>query len=200
MKNIKFLVLALLLVTAPAFAIDDPTFVNIIELRGDGAAQGTSPRVIKLVRHVLAGPNAVSVSSGDAVSYSLAAASDDGVSIAESTASGDGAFAGIACTTIQTADGTSTSFVDDVGRRNWGWIVVQGKADATVTAGGTNGNAAGDFFITSGDTGTITTMTANSAGTAQNSELRTVLRGVGGFFMDAADTTSTSVEVYVENL
>jgi hypothetical protein len=196
MKKIKFLVLAFLLAfsyAAPAFAIDDPDYANVIKLRGTGGRAGDSTRLIKLVRNSNAGPSTASISSRDAVIYDTT--SDDAVSVTLTTTSADGAFAGIACTSIQSSDATSgTSVYDDEGRRNWGWIVVHGKADAKVTAGGTNGAAAKQVFITSSDSGAITGPNASDAVASGK-----VYSASGGFFFDTADTTSSAVEVFVEN-
>ena len=184
----------------PAFAIDDPQYKNIVQLRGDGTGQETSPRIVKLVRNPLMGNSAVSFVSTDSVVYDLV--SDDGVTVTTSVVSADNAFAGICATAIPSADISTSTLVDDVGRRNWGWIVVHGPAVAKISAGGTNGNAAGDPFITSVDVGTVTTLeTLVNVAAADINRVTKDVTAASGFFMDAAGTgpTSTSMEVFVEN-
>lgn len=196
MRKLNLFFFALLLtfgLSVPAFAYDNPEYANYKVLRGEGGRVSDTVRLVKLVRNSNAGPSTASVSSRDAVIYDVT--SDDGVSITLTTTSADGAFAGIACTSIPSSDATAgNSAGDDEGRRNWGWIVVHGKADAKVTAGGTNGAGVKQVFITSTDSGAITgPNTADAIGSGK------VYSAGGGFFFDAADTTSTSVEVFVEN-
>jgi len=185
----KLFILALALFTSStAFALDDTTLGNVVRLHGDGGRAGNAVRVLKLVRFADREANTASVLSGDAVTLSLV--SDDGVSVTRTTTSGDGAFVGISAMTIQTADGDATSVYDDQGRRNWGWVIVYGPANAKSSAGGANGAAAGAPFITSTDSGAITTHRGTDNATAQRA-------GNDGFYMDAADGSSTSYEVYV---
>ena len=200
MNRIKFLaisLMALVLSGGVAIAYDQPTYTTYNELRNAGGRQSEPVRVLKLVRNPSRDTTATGwisvtgIQSGDAVRYDCV--SDDGVTVGYSVVtSRDTAFAGIACTLIPSADAASSSALDDIGRRNWGWIVVHGPADANVKAGGTNGNAAGGFFITSRDFGTITGIEgANSADVSASA-------GKGGFFLDAADGTSTTVQVFVQ--
>lgn len=198
MKKLYSLFLAALLVavSVPAFAIDDPTFANYIKKRAEGAKFADASRGVRLVRFSNNGLNASSLVSGDAVVWDTV--SDDGVSVRTTTTSADGAFAGIVCTTIPTSDAsTGTSAYDDLGRRNWGWIVVEGFMTARATAGGTNGNSAGDIFITSTDSGVITTL-ENAGGNSTANQIQRAVRGRGGFFFDAGDGSSTTYEVYVQ--
>lgn len=199
MRHIKsFLILSIItLFASPAFCLDDTKIGNVIKLNGVGARQGEAVRLLKLVRFVDGTEDTASLASGDAVSYSLV--SDDGVSVIESTSSADGAFAGISAMTIQTADGDATTAYDDTGRRNWGWIIVHGPANANLTAAGSNGAAAGDGFITSNDDGVVTAIEGGT-GTLSRADALRIVAGSGGFFMDAPGTSDTSVEVFVENV
>src|SRR3990167_2974383 len=129
-----------------SFAADDPTF-PMWKNKSDKTGDSHPVRVLKMVRNPAREQNTDTLDSGDAVVYSLV--SDDGISIATTTTSADGAFAGILVTAIPTGDANSTNFRDDRGRRNWGWAIVHGPVAVDVSAGGTNGNAAGDIFITS---------------------------------------------------
>ena len=199
MRHIKsFLILSVItLFASPAFALDDTNLGNVVKLRSVGSKQAEAVRVLKLVRFVSGDANISSLVSGDAVSYSLV--SDDGVSVIRPTASSDPSFAGIVAMTIQTADADATTAYDDTGRRNWGWIVVHGPANANLIAGSTNGHAAGDTFIASRDEGTIATYEGPTASTSTRFELRR-LSGASGFFMDAVGASDTSAEVFVENV
>lgn len=178
-----------------AYAINDPSF-GAWENKSRATGDAHPVRVLKMVRNQERGQNGSSLSSGDAVSYSTV--SDDGITIGVSTVSAEGAFAGILCTTIPTGDSNATSFQDDRGRRNWGWVIVHGPANATVTAGGTNGHAAGDPMITSADDGVVTTLEFRAGATVVSSaELNKAVRGVKGFFLDAATAANTTEEVFV---
>lgn len=154
-------------------------------------------REIKLVRFGTRGANVAALVSGDAVVYSDVSA--DGVTVNKSVNSADGAFAGIVCTTIPSSDAATAAsgFADEAGRGNWGYIVTRGPAFATTGAGGTNGNAYGDFFITSSDSGKITTMGTQAQVAATRLDVAINVRGKGGFFMQSADGTSTTYKVYV---
>lgn len=207
-KLYSFLLAAsLLCVASPVFAIPEPTFSNMQKKEGVGFKLGEPVRIVRLVRNAENGQNGASIVSGDAVIFS--AVSDDGVSVVLTTTSADGSFAGIAATTIQTSDSTSTATAfDDNGRRNWGWVVVYGKTTAKVSEGGTNGNGVGDPMITSKDSGAVTSLelaggVAVFSGTNVSLDNSTIRREIkagnanGGFFMDAAAATGTSVDVFV---
>lgn len=165
-----------------------------------GSTEDDAIRVFKLVRFSTQSPNQAAVVSGDALVYDTNSA--DGVSVRYTTTSADGSFAGIAVTTIQSADAGSTTAFDDLGHRNWGWICVHGPVLANNTAGGTNGAVAGSIMITSTDSGKITT--TSSPGTAVDGVgiLRETQAAAnkGGFVLKAtAATTGTSTLVFVEN-
>lgn len=207
MKKLFLILSALAIVITPAYALDDASFRDVIRLNADGGSQGEATRVIKLVRFASRDADTASLASGDAVRYSLI--SDDGVTVEKTFTSADGAFAGIVAMTIPSADGSSTSLRDDIGRRNWGWIVVNGPTTATVSAGGTNNNAAGDRFYTSRDAGKVAgleevslsaDLTTPALWRAHVTNQLKKAGNSGGFFMDAADGSSTSVDVYVENV
>lgn len=200
MKNLKFiaLFLAMVVISGPAFAYDNPTFSTYNEKRNAGGRQSDPVRVIKLVRYASRDTGAslnvsAPIASGDAVKYDII--SDDGVTVSWSFAnSGDAAFAGIAVTSIPTPDSGSTSALDDLGKRNWGWILIHGPVVANVVAGGTNSHSAGDPFIMSNDAGRITTYGAASGGTTP----ATVQKHTkGGFFYDAVTAANTTEEVFV---
>lgn len=205
MRKLYILAVAIFAITLsqPAFAINEPSFANQEKKSMPGALQGEPIRVVKLVRYSTRGNSTTSLTSGDAVVYDTV--SDDGISVRRTTSSGDGAFAGITAVTILTADSNASSAFDDAGLRNWGWIVVHGPMVANAGTGGTNGNAVGDFFITSVDAGSVTTLELSRgiAGvTVDTAVMRSELKrtaAAGGFFLDAADGTSTSYEVFVEN-
>lgn len=186
-----FTLLALFtLVVTPVFAYDDPSISNLIKKSGVGAKQSEAVRVVKLIRYASAEANSPSLVSGDAVVYSTA--SDDGVTVALSTSSRDGAFAGIVVTTIPSSDAsTGTSAGDDIGRRNWGWIVVHGPATAAINTAG-RAITAGDVFVTSND-GTVSNVTAELGSIDALAAART---RHGGFFFDS-QTTETTADVFV---
>lgn len=196
MKSIKILAISLAAVFMSfgvAFATDQPTTIGEIK-RVTGARQAEPTRTFKLVRY--SAQNLPAIAAGDAVVYDTI--SDDGVTVRLTTTSADGAIAGIAVTAIQTCDNANnTTASDDEGKRNWGYIQVHGPVSAKVSAGGTNGNAVGDFFITSGDSGAVTTIqNRGSALAASANGLREVAAN-GGFFLDAADGTSTTSDVFL---
>ena len=173
---------------------NDPTFAEAF--RQQGTKQNNPYRVVRLVRFSTQSANAI-VNSGDAVVWDTVSA--DGVTVRLTTTSGDNAFAGIAAATISSPDtANSATALDDIGHRNWGWITISGLADANTSAGGTNGNSNGDFFVTSSDSGKITTVKLSATTTATESQVK-ALMGVGGIFLQAADGTSTKYKVYVKN-
>lgn len=199
-KNLFLLLSAFVLVGGIAYAYpDDPTYQSWTNKSDKVVRQGTAVRELKMVRFVSQAQNGPNVASGDALVYSVV--SDDGVSVALTTTSVDGAFAGIAATAILTSDVTgSASAQDDAGRRNWGWIVVHGPAVAKISANhaGTNAHSAGDAFLTSSDSGAINGLNTVSQGDTNLIARR--LSGVGGFFFNAGDASSTTTDVMVENV
>lgn len=202
-NKLALLVLLAVMVSGNAFAaFTNPPEASIDARKEglDGRKMGSQPVVIILVRNSLTGINQVGIASEDAVVYDTN--SDDGVSVKLTTVSADGALAGIAVTTILTSDAaTGTTAYDDYGRRNWGYVLVHGKCTAKVTAGGTNGNVVGAPFITSTDSGAITTYYSFDSAVTVADRVNTVLRigsNKGGFFYNTADGSSTSVPVQVE--
>ena len=205
MRKLKlFLILSFCtFVTVPAFALNDTTLDNVVRLNGDGTRQGSAVRVLKLVRYTDNTEDGASIVSGDALVHSLI--SDDGVSVTLSTVSSDPAFCGIAAMTIQTSDRvTTTSAYDDVGGRNWGWMIVHGPANARIAAGSGPGDVAGRAFTTSGDDAAIghiqsLTAVAGTDGQSVNNAVLSVT-GSGGIFLDTGGASDTSIEVFVEKV
>lgn len=167
------------------------------QVAGKGGTQQTV--TLKWVRYSEQAQNGASIVSGDAVVYDTV--SDDGVSVSRSSASADGAFAGIAVVTIQTSDTVQNSPFEGNGKRNWGWIIVHGKAVANITAGGAANCSAGDGFITSADAGVVSCYQTVPTAYLNNAYFAGVVRkqAMGGFVFDApAAATDTSIEVFVE--
>lgn len=200
MRQIKALVLglAILLSSSVVMAYDDPTIAgweNKSKL-AQQVRQGTQVTVLKLVRNANEGNDATSIASQDIVVYDTV--SDDGITVALTTTSADGAIAGVAVTSIPTSDTAgSTSAQADAGLRNWGWILVHGKTNAKTGTGGANNAQTGDPFITSTDSGAVTTFpnrTSNVPVTAAGGQK---LTNTGGFFLDN-DAQGTSSEVFVQ--
>lgn len=190
--------LAGLFLSTLSYAYPSPTYSEWTDISRNNS-RATAVRELKLVRFGLAGPSSVGVVSGEAVIYDVA--SDDGVTVALTTTSADRAFAGIAVTAISTSDNSSgTSAFDDIGRRNWGWIIVHGPALAKVSPGGTNGNLAKALFVTSVDSGAITGVEVATVLPVVGSiaQYSAVAQASGGFFLDNADTSSSLVEVFVK--
>lgn len=192
--KIKFLALSLavfLAASGVAYAVstpDDPGIIKDVV----GASQDTTVKVFKLVRYPKRGQNDTSLAVNDVVVYDTN--SDDGVTVTTSTVSADGSIAGIVVTTIQTADGNSTTAAGDNGRRNWGYIQVHGRTTAKVTAAGTGGHSAGDPWFTSTDAGAVCGIQSSvslSTGLAKKISAR------GGFFFDDAVTADTTADVFV---
>lgn len=195
MKYIKLisLLVAGLFVAPVAFAYDAPTvsgWTNKSQQSGSNR-QNTPARVIKQIRNPRSGANVAGMASGDAVIYDTI--SDDGVTVNYTTTSCDQRFAGIIVTTTPTSDNTAgvTSAFDDLGLKNWGWMLTDGII--TASNGGTNGTSAtsGGIFVTSSDSGKIT-------GIAATNEPGANYASKGGFFMDTP-TTNASVLVMVKS-
>lgn len=194
MRTFKFA----LLIAVVSFGLSGTAFAGIpqpdstefpAEIKGPvGKKQWQAGRVIKLVRFSDADPNDTSIASGDAVVYDTNSA--DGITVRLTTTSGDAAFAGIAITTIETSDAvTGTSAMDDVGRRNWGYIVVHGVALANVDGAG--GLAAGNPIMASADAGEVMVPVAGSYDTASRRQ-----RVVGFAFGAGA---SNKARVFINN-
>ena len=192
----KHLVIALTLLTMAfgvnAYAVDRPADNGIIK-RPDGGRQSQAVKVYKLVRNSSQNGTTGVISIGSVVVWDTV--SDDGISVRMTTTSRDGAIAGIAVTLISpdvTALGPAAS--DDEGKGNWGYIQVHGNCNALTLTGGTNGNAAGNVFITSSDAGNITTFRSDVG----NSDAIAVLNTRnGGFFYDATGTASSGTSASV---
>lgn len=197
-KPILFLVAILsLMVSTSAFAINEPQYANYHIKRGTGGNPADAARTVRLVRYGQNSADGATVNSGDAVVWSTI--SDDGITVNHTTTSADGAFAGIACVSIQSGDVQAGSAYDDVGRRNWGWIVVDGYVRANVSAGGTNAHTLGDAFITSTDAGRITASPFRANATQISvSEISKMIVGKGGFFFDSVTAANTVEDVYVK--
>lgn len=200
MRKLYILMLTLLAtvgLVSTSFARSEPGFESWSNKSVNVGRESNPVRILKLVRNSAGGDNGVTIVSGDAVVYDTN--SDDSVSVRVTTTSADGAFAGIAASQILSSDASAAaSAFDDIGRRNWGYIIVHGPANANTTTSGTNGNAAGDLFVTSTDAGKITGTSSNSTVTATGAEVSKVVRGKGGFFY-SADNASTVALVFVEN-
>lgn len=196
-KFIKLLLIAAV-VSMPSLAqADSPTYETYTNKSEKAGKQSNPVRVVKLVRFSATEQAVATISAGEVVVYDTN--SDDGVSIRRTTTSGDGAIAGIACTRIPSADAGATADSLDLGRRNWGWIVVHGPATANTVQNGGNGASIGDAFITSTDAGAITTFATQDNGVGGTSLTRKVANASGGFWMDAASASSTNQhDVFVE--
>lgn len=198
MKKLYFLVLSLCLLSVPAFAIDEPTYrSNTQKLQVAGSYQSDAYREVRLVRNPQTHGDGVRMVSGDAVIWDTG--SDDGVTVALTTTSADGAFAGILVTAIPTTDQACSTAFDHVGRANWGWVCTYGGPTlAKVSAGGTNNHSAKDFFITSADSGAVTTIANRTTTLAVQVGGQREVAASGGFFMDAATAANTLEEVFVK--
>lgn len=207
MKKFKFIIISLIAMFAVcgnsfAVMINTPTKVGIVK-RQDGTAQQESVVVYKLVRYPTfnATNTAPSLVSGDAVVYDTVSA--DGISVRTTTTSADGAFAGIVMATILSPDGVAGSTAEsDAGRRNWGYIAVNGgPVYANITAGGANVPAIGDVVITSTDAGKVSTSAFNTTTVSMSAvEVNRLVRGAGGFFYEApASGSATTIKVYLKN-
>lgn len=208
MKKFKFLGLLILglFITTGAFAYPSPTYSSYTDKsdRANADFPGTPVRVLKWVRYSQNGVNNTSLVSGDAVIYDTI--SDDGVSVNTTTLSADMRFAGICVTAIPTSDNTTTTKIsDDWGRKNWGWIIVDGPAVANATAGGMNGAVAGDPFVTSTDAVKITTYSAmtvdvtGAAASTTNTKIAKAGAARGGFFLDTVVASDTTAKVFVKS-
>lgn len=201
--KLKFLALSLVAVLAAsgtALAINSPDDVGQIK-RVIGARQDEPTRVYKLVRNPNRGANGVGEATGfasnDVVVYDVI--SDDGITVNYTTTSCDNTVAGIVAMTIPSGDNGTlpTSAADDIGRRNWGYIIVHGPAVAKVTTGGgTGGHSAGDPWFTSTDTGAAAGLQSMTNIGATNA-VQKKLGARGGFFYDAAVTADSTAQVFV---
>lgn len=202
MRKLFLAMLLMVMACSTSFAFDEFTGNSNTQLRNVGGRQSDPVVVLKLVRNAsrdAAATGFISTTgfqSGDALIYDLN--SDDGVTVSYTIVSGDAAFAGIAAGLIPSADTASSAVSDDNGRRNWGWIVINGRCLAKTTAGGAGAPTAGQPFYTSTDTGAITSYTGATTGTYVDAVVVAKKRA-GGFFFNADAGSSQSV-VYVDNM
>ena len=195
MKKLYFSLMALFVLSGGvAFAYDEPTFQESSKVNNSPYSQREAYREIKLVRYAGNTANDAGLVSGDAVAYSIVSA--DGVTVFKTTQSEDSAFAGIVCTTIPSSNASAIHYSEDAGRRNWGYIVVYGPANATAGAGGTGNANFGDPFIMSSDSGKVGNI-AFASGAVSKSYLEDAATS-GGYFLQSADATSTSIKVFVK--
>ena len=186
-----------------AFALPSPSLETWTDKSENVNRSGTPVRVLKLVRYTSRDSDGFALASGDAVVYDTN--SDDGVSVRQTNTSADGTLAGIMVTAVSTADGNSVSAHEDWGRRNWGWALVHGPINANVRAGGSNAHTVGDSWVTSRDGGAITAtqnfnLSHDMADAAWQTYTNLMVRQEskkGGFFLDTATASDTSVEVFV---
>lgn len=143
--------------------------------------------VLTLVRYANADVDAPPITAGDVVIWNFV--SDDGVTIDLAAASTD-AVAGISVGTIPTAETMSNTAVQDLGKRNWGYIQIYGyyptcKIDGTTIAagGGLRASPTARRATTSNATGLI------QSGANGGSSL--------GFAYDASSAQAESAEVFV---
>ena len=177
-----------------AYAIPNPSDPG--DLKGPiGNRMSTPRKVYQLVRNGRQGDFVGIVSAEVVIWDSL---SDDGVTVGLTTTSHDGLLAGIAVTSIETADVGGDAFGQE-GRRNWGYIQVYGPALAKVTPGAVTGATAGWAFYTSVDSGAISVWeniaSVTLAGDGQLDEVANARKG--GFIFDASTNTEPMVQVFV---
>lgn len=151
-KLLSLIATGLLLASSMAFAYSDGGLINVKEMSGGTSADPV--RVYRLVRYPEADANGTSLTAGDVVVWDCV--SDDGVTVnvLASTASTD-AVAGVVVATIATGEvgSAGNTAVQDIGKRNWGYIQVKGlctfvnvapaggSAGVSVVASGTARNA-----------------------------------------------------------
>lgn len=183
-KLFLLLIIAASLFGGNAFAYNDDGNVNIKETSGGSNADPV--RVYMLVRYpeIQASANFLALSAGDVVVWDTI--SDDGVTINRVQASGQSrdAVAGIVVATI-TADVASSSAVNDIGRKNWGYIQTYGICTTAKTSSAIN--FAGQNIAASNTSGFVT---AIEQAAANNNAARL------GFAYDTA-SAGASVEVFI---
>lgn len=184
MKRYKFiLILAVLfgIASGVAFAYDEGSQRNT-KLAHPGL-DADPVRVITLVRYAESAQNELPLSAGDVVLWDCL--SDDGVTVGLlSSINSRDAVAGVAVGTIPTAEVGGFSAANDAGKRNWGYIQIEGLC-TFVNIAPTSG-VAGSALIASPTARCATTSTATLGPTR-----------VLGFAYDASSTGQSEVLVDV---
>lgn len=196
-KNLSFFLAVVSLVGFAGVAHARPEPADPGEYHGSiGVKEYTPTKRYVIVRYAEQAQNALAIYSGDVVVWD--SNSDDGVTVDVTTNSFDGAIAGIAVTSLETADSIGNTAADHAGRRNYGVIQVYGRALANIVSASVNSAAVGDPFGTSKVAGQITTFeafTADEAGVI--TEAIEAATGAGGFFYDTPASGDRQAEVFI---
>lgn len=192
MKKI-FSVIVIISMLFCGVAIASPAYrqsPGIGDILGQGKLPSDPHRVFRMVRYV-------PLASGTAGSAKLSAdsicvwdtVSDDGVTVTTTTTSYDSAVAGIIVLDILTPDeGTlGNTAVNDMGKRNWGWLQTYGLSEVTVQADG----------VASVKSALGTGSECGKASLFVGSTTSSTVQGNAGFYYDAVTTTKTDAEVFV---
>ena len=159
-------------------------------IMGQGKFPSDPHKIFRLVRYVA--PDDSTDTAATLIVDSIViwdCVSDDGVTVTTTTTSPDSAVAGIVAIAILTPDyGTiGWTAVQDLGRRNWGWLQTYGKAEVRINT--TNLVAAGDAMGTSAVAGEADLFVASATESNKN--------GNAGFFYDAGAAAANDVECFV---
>lgn len=182
-KLFSFVALLGVLFCGTAFAAYDLPDYASYQVEGSNATIATAVRVVRLVRNPISGANGISFSSGDVLIYDTV--SDDGVTVNYPTNCGistsSDAVAGVAVGSIPTSAAVGNSAAEDIGKINWGYIIIYGPAQ--VNHDGTTVSA-GEGLRASATSGKSTSScTVSDAGTVA------VGTDALGFALDASSST-----------
>ena len=166
---------------------------KVANIEGSGSTAADPVRVYQLVRYGESGVNNSSLTEGDVVIWDIV--SDDGVSVnlvgtAGNPAVSNDAVAGVVVSpTILTQDATGNTAVQDIGRRNWGYIQTYGL------------NTAANISVAAGACTASNGLRASGA--ARNADCipaGTPTQGGGatlGFTYDTVSATGTDNEIFI---
>lgn len=187
MKKVISLVLVALLMAGAAYAAQPLASPGIGDILGQGDFASDPHRIFRLVRWI---PQSTIATLTDATLTADTlvvwdCVSDDGVTITTTNTTNDSAVAGVAVIAILTPEsGTQgNTAVQDLGKRNWGWLQTYGKADVLVQT---------DNVTVSADDALGTCGIRGYAGSFQPSTSESEKNGNAGFWYDAGTGGSTA--------
>lgn len=202
MRKVLVIFLAVLLIGSMAYGAPDPTGEKgtsqgtgaVGEIKGSGNYASDCYRTFRLVRNSETGADVMHISPDSMVIWDTV--SDDGVTVTLTTTSGDSRVAGVAVSNILTSDsGAGNTAVQDLGRRNWGYIQTYGLCQVSVDSVSTTtaGYALGTGSIDPGKASGYWDATGTLSSSASN-------QGDAGFYLDDAAASANNVEVFLSGL
>ena len=197
----KLIVLFISLFMGMSVAMAAPSGPGTGEIRAHGGLASEAHKTFRLVRFApqtsTPNPYLTGLAKDSIVVWDITA--DDGVTIIGSDISGDSAVAGVIVVAVVSRDSTGTgaySAQDDIGQVNWTWLQTYGLSQVDMATG--YSASAGDALGTAlTDAGTQVSA-LGGAGKFIPDTINSNANGNAGFFIDAATSGATDVQVFIK--